>query len=88
MISDPYILFLDEPTSGLDSFQALSVMQCIKDMATTYGRMVISVVHQPRSSIYDMFDQLLLLSSGRVMYLGPAKQSVPYFAELGHVCGR
>jgi len=88
LISDPYILFLDEPTSGLDSFQALSVMQCIKDMATTYGRMVISVVHQPRSSIYDMFDQLLLLSSGRVMYLGPAKQSVLYFAELGHICGR
>jgi ABC-type multidrug transport system ATPase subunit len=59
--SDPAILFLDEPTSGLDSFQALSVMQSMKELARN-GRLVISVIHQPRSSIFDMFDRLLLLS--------------------------
>ena len=85
LISNPAILFLDEPTSGLDSFQSLSVMESMKSMAQS-GRLVISVIHQPRSSIYDMFDKLLLLSNGRTMYYGDANQASQYFAENGHKC--
>jgi ABC-type phosphonate transport system ATPase subunit len=33
LISNPAILFLDEPTSGLDAFQALSVMESMKQMS-------------------------------------------------------
>jgi ABC-type multidrug transport system ATPase subunit len=87
MIFRPAILFLDEPTSGLDAFQSQSVMECMKNMADS-GRLVISVIHQPRSSIYNMFDQLLLLSMGRVMYMGPVKQAVPYFESIGFSCPR
>ena len=75
LLSDPAILFLDEPTSGLDSFQALSVMESMKSLAAN-GRLVISVIHQPRSSIYDMFDKLLLLTEGK---------SVRYYAWCIHV---
>jgi len=85
LITDPAVLFLDEPTSGLDSFQALSVMECMKDLADN-GRLVISVIHQPRSSIYNMFDKLLLLSEGRTMYFGPSADAVGHFARLGHDC--
>ncbi|KAJ1413448.1 P-loop containing nucleoside triphosphate hydrolase protein, partial [Ochromonadaceae sp. CCMP2298] len=70
LISGPAVLFLDEPTTGLDSFQAQAVMQCMRDIARR-GRLVVTVIHQPRSSIYDMFDRLLLLSEGRAIYLGP-----------------
>lgn len=69
LIVDPAVLFLDEPTSGLDSFQAQAVMESMKYMAQS-GRLVVTVIHQPRSSIFDMFDQLLLLSEGRTIYLG------------------
>ena len=69
LIVDPAVLFLDEPTSGLDSFQAQAVMESMKYMARS-GRLVVTVIHQPRSSIFDMFDQLLLLSEGRTIYLG------------------
>ncbi len=47
LISDPAVLFLDEPTSGLDSFQAQAVMESMKAIAQ-HGRMVITVIHQPR----------------------------------------
>ena len=86
LISDPLVLFLDEPTSGLDSFQALSVMQALKDMAARNGRLIVSVIHQPRSSIFELFDQLLLLSQGRLMYLGDAKSAVGHFHHTGFVC--
>jgi len=71
LLSDPHILFLDEPTSGLDAFQAQSVMKSLTDLSNN-NRLVFSVIHQPRSSIYAMFDKILLLSEGRLMFFGDA----------------
>jgi len=86
MIQDPSLLFLDEPTSGLDSFQALNVMETLKIVCMS-GVTVIVSVHQPRSSIYKLFDQLILLSEGRVAYSGEAGQvAVDYFSKLGLRC--
>ncbi len=85
IITDPAALFLDEPTSGLDAFQALAVMECIKNLAD-HGRMVVAVVHQPRSSIFQLFDQLLLLSDGNDVYFGDAKDGLKYFADAGYPC--
>lgn len=82
LISNPAILFLDEPTSGLDSFQAQAVMESMKAM-TEHGRLVITVIHQPRSSIFEMFDKLLLLSEGRVVYMGDAGDAAKYFGKVG-----
>ena len=47
IITSPDIIFVDEPTSGLDSFQALAVMETLKAIAQS-GKIVISVIHQPR----------------------------------------
>lgn len=33
-----------------------------------------------------MFDNLLLLSKGRIVFQGPAAKAVPYFASIGHPC--
>lgn len=85
LISDPAVLFLDEPTSGLDSFQALSVMEAMKDM-TANGRLVVTVIHQPRSSIFNMFDDLLLLSEGRTMYFGQCSEAINHFERHGYQC--
>ena len=70
---------------GLDAFQAQSVMDSMKNLADM-GRLVVSVIHQPRSSIFNMFDKLILLSEGRTMYFGDANKCVQYFANLGHIC--
>jgi ATP-binding cassette subfamily G (WHITE) protein 2 len=85
LISDPAVLFLDEPTSGLDSFQAQSVMAAMKTMASN-GRLIMSVIHQPRSSIFAMFDQMLLISEGRTVYYGDAADAVQYFENQGYPC--
>eukprot|EP01032_Pedospumella_encystans_P007850 gene7850-9359_t len=85
LMKKPRIIFLDEPTSGLDSFQAFAVMESMKTL-TEHGKMVVAVIHQPRSSIFSMFDQLLLLSGGKLMYFGPAKQALSYFSSLGYEC--
>jgi len=86
MMQDPSLLFLDEPTSGLDAFQALNVMETLK-LLTLSGVTVLVSVHQPRSSIFQLFDELILLSEGQVAYQGAAgEHAVKYFGSLGLRC--
>ena len=33
-----------------------------------------------------MFDDLILLSEGRMLYSGPANEALSYFEEIGHEC--
>ena len=81
LLSSPTILFLDEPTSGLDSFQAISVIQALQKMALT-GKIVVSVIHQPSSAIFKLFDSLLLLADGKVVYSGT--HCIPYSGRFFH----
>jgi len=82
MITNPSILLLDEPTSGLDAFTAYSICNTLKNVART-GRTVAATIHQPSSDIFHLFDDLVLLSEGYVIYHGPAEKMVPYFAKIG-----
>ena len=47
---------------------------------------MICTIHQPRSNIFALFDQLLLLVNGHSVFTGPAKSAVDYFASIGHKC--
>ncbi|KAG7215208.1 hypothetical protein INR49_022707 [Caranx melampygus] len=64
LIIDPSVLFLDEPTTGLDASTANSVLLLLKRMANN-GRTIILSIHQPRYSIYRLFDSLTLLVTGK-----------------------
>lgn len=79
------LIFCDEPTSGLDSYQAEKVMELLKKMAKR-GNTVIASIHQPRSSIVKMFDDVTLISEGKVIYTGEAQTMSTYFKKLGYPC--
>lgn len=81
LITEPMILFLDEPTSGLDSYTAYSLTKILSDYAHS-GHSVIATIHQPSTDIFNLFDDLLLLNEGRVVYYGEANQVIEYFEDL------
>uniref|UniRef100_A0A3Q2FSD8 Broad substrate specificity ATP-binding cassette transporter ABCG2 n=1 Tax=Cyprinodon variegatus TaxID=28743 RepID=A0A3Q2FSD8_CYPVA len=85
LIIDPAVLFLDEPTTGLDASTANSVLLLLKRMAS-HGRTIIMSIHQPRYSIYRLFDTLTLLVGGKMVYHGPAPNALDYFANIGYPC--
>lgn len=86
LVTSPSILFLDEPTSGLDSFNAFNVVECLVTLAKNYNRTIVFTIHQPRSNIVALFDQLVLLAKGRTVYSGPFSGCQHYFDRIGYSC--
>lgn len=85
LISNPKIMFFDEPTSGLDIIAAMQVISHLKDLALS-GRCVVCVIHQPSSSILQMFDDLMVLSEGSCIFKGPLDELVSTFKASGFEC--
>jgi len=77
LISNPAILFLDEPTSGLDSFAAHRVVTVLNGMAKR-GRTVLCTIHQPSSEVFNVFDDVLLIADGRLVYHDKRSNMTPY----------
>ncbi|XP_065906205.1 broad substrate specificity ATP-binding cassette transporter ABCG2-like isoform X2 [Dysidea avara] len=85
LIISPGIVFLDEPTTGLDATTAVSVIKLLKELSSS-GRVIIMSIHQPRYSIYKLFDSMTLMSRGRLVYHGPSNNALNYFSQIGYQC--
>jgi ABC-type multidrug transport system ATPase subunit/ABC-type multidrug transport system permease subunit len=68
---------------GLDATSAYQIIRTLKGLASR-GRTVIVSIHAPRSEIWSLFDNVILLSRGSPLYSGPVFRSLPYFSELGY----
>ncbi|KAF4450554.1 hypothetical protein F53441_6334 [Fusarium austroafricanum] len=82
LLANPSVLFLDEPTTGLDATSAYQLVRTLKTLAQK-GRTIITTIHQPRSEIWDLFDNLIVLTKGSPVFSGAIKDAVPWFGELG-----
>ncbi|XP_066516632.1 broad substrate specificity ATP-binding cassette transporter ABCG2b [Hoplias malabaricus] len=85
LITSPSLLFLDEPTTGLDSNTANSIIGLLHKLSRS-GKTIIFSIHQPRYSIFRLFDHLTLLHKGEMVYAGPASRAIQYFHHLGYEC--
>jgi len=70
LIGTPSVLFLDEPTTGLDSHMANEVILFLQQLAREEGRTVVAAVHSPSAFAFGLFDELLMLNQGRVIFSG------------------
>ncbi|AMD22151.1 HGL189Cp [Eremothecium sinecaudum] len=86
LVTSPLILFLDEPTSGLDSNNANNVVDCLVRLATHYNRTLVLSIHQPRSNVVKLFDKLIVLSHGEMIYSGDATRVNEYLRNNGYKC--
>ncbi|KAG9152522.1 hypothetical protein Leryth_016440 [Lithospermum erythrorhizon] len=83
MVMDPSLLILDEPTSGLDSASSLLLLRALRREALE-GVNIVMVLHQPSYTLFQMFDDIILLAKGGLTaYHGPVKKVEEYFSGLG-----
>jgi len=71
--------------TGLDSSTAYSLVEKLQHLAAM-GRTIVTTIHQPSTDIFFKFDRLMLLADGHMVYNGPTKDVVAYFAKLGYKC--
>ncbi|ORY27081.1 ABC transporter [Naematelia encephala] len=83
LVSKPSLLFLDEPTSGLDGQSSYLIVTFLRKLAAA-GQAVLCTIHQPSASLFDRFDQLLLLKQGgKMVYFGAIDDLQAYFSKHG-----
>jgi ABC-type multidrug transport system ATPase subunit len=87
LLSTPRLFLADEPTTGLDSSQASKVVRLIAQLAKERHIPCMCTLHQPRASIWKMFDSFILLGPrGRVCYMGSRQNATNYFSGMGYKC--
>ena len=74
LLTDPSVLFLDEPTTGLDSSTAYTLATTLKKLAMA-GRTIVSTIHQPSSDIFFLFDKVIFMARGHILYNGSCSTS-------------
>ncbi|KAK7839277.1 pleiotropic drug resistance protein 1 [Quercus suber] len=79
-------LFMDEISTGLDSSTTFQIVNSLRQaIHTLEGTAVISLL-QPAPETYDLFDDIILLSDGQVVYQGPRENALEFFESMGFKC--
>ncbi|KAJ0976465.1 hypothetical protein J5N97_018430 [Dioscorea zingiberensis] len=79
-------LFMDEISTGLDSSTTLQIVTCFQQMAhITKATLIVSLL-QPAPETYDLFDDIILMAEGKIVYQGPRDQILAFFEECGFRC--
>jgi hypothetical protein len=67
---------------GLDSSTSFQIAKILKDLAAT-NKTIICTVHQPSGDMLEIWDNLILMSSGQIVYSGPIKLLDDHLQRLG-----
>lgn len=79
-------LFMDEISTGLDSSTTFQIVNSLRQsIHILSGTAVISLL-QPAPETYDLFDDIILLSDGLVVYQGPRENVLEFFEHIGFKC--
>ncbi|TLD71514.1 ATP-binding cassette domain-containing protein [Phragmitibacter flavus] len=79
IVTQPTLLLCDEVTSGLDPKSEREITQLLHDLARAdRNRIVINVTHNLGN--LSLYDTVLVLHEGRVIYHGPPRALAHYFS--------
>jgi ABC-type multidrug transport system ATPase subunit/ABC-type multidrug transport system permease subunit len=81
VLSNARVLCLDEITNGLDSAVAQSIVAFLTGWARATQGTVLAALQAPTPEVVALFDDLLLLAEGRVLYHGPRSDVERYLRE-------
>jgi ABC-type multidrug transport system ATPase subunit/ABC-type multidrug transport system permease subunit len=74
----------DEISTGLDAAVTYDIICSIVRFAKAAKTTRVVSLLQPGPETFSLFDEVIILSEGRVIYAGPIEEVVDYFAGLGY----
>ncbi|KAJ6849619.1 ABC transporter G family member 41 isoform X1 [Iris pallida] len=80
------VLFMDEISNGLDTSTTFQIVSRLQQLAhNTEATVVISLL-QPPPETYNLFDDVILMAEGNIIYHGPRSDILGFFEECGFRC--
>lgn len=76
----------DNATRGLDASTALEYNQAIRAATNILNNVAVVAIYQAGENIYELYDKVTVLYSGRQIYFGPASEAKGYFERMGWFC--
>ncbi|KAL5576928.1 hypothetical protein UlMin_018627 [Ulmus minor] len=79
-------LFMDEISTGLDSSTTFQIVKCLQQIVHLTEATILMSLLQPAPETFDLFDDIILLSEGQIVYEGPREHIVEFFESCGFRC--
>ncbi|KAE8966232.1 ABC transporter G family member 34, partial [Phytophthora rubi] len=77
---------LDEISTGLDSAATYDICKSLKSAARNFNATVVISLLQPSPEVFELFDDVLLMNEGSIMFHGKREAAAPYFEQMGFHC--
>ena len=81
------LLVMDEATTGLDSSTSLQIFQALRIFADEVAP-VFATLKQPGRELFELFDEIIVLHEGKIVYSGERGYMLDYFEESGYEVNR
>jgi len=81
-----YVTLMDEISTGLDSAATFDIMNTQRSVAKKLKKTVVIALLQPAPEVVALFDDVMILNAGELMYHGPVSEVEAYFESLGFKC--
>ncbi|GAA0166134.1 ATP-binding cassette [Lithospermum erythrorhizon] len=79
-------LFMDEISTGLDSSTTYSIVNSLRQYVHILkGTAFISLL-QPAPETYNLFDDIVLIADGQIVYQGARENVLEFFESMGFKC--
>lgn len=79
-------LFMDEISTGLDSSTTFQIVTCLQQLVHITDATAVLSLLQPAPETFELFDDLILMAEGKIVYHGPRSQALQFFKDCGFWC--
>ncbi|MFS8007344.1 putative ABC-2 type transporter, plant PDR ABC transporter associated [Helianthus anomalus] len=86
LVGPARVFFIDQISSGLDSSTTYNIIKVLRQMVHIMDLTMVISLLQPDPETYKLFDDLILMSEGQIVYQGPCQNVVEFFEGMGFKC--
>ncbi|MCO5606348.1 hypothetical protein L7F22_060536 [Adiantum nelumboides] len=86
LVGPAQAFFMDEISTGLDSSTTFQIVKCLQNIVHVLDVTMVIALLQPAPETFELFDDVILLSEGEIIYQGPRALILNFFQSMGFEC--